>query len=691
LLGYIYTFTNGYNGKSFSIGLNDDGTTPCDSGRGVMLTAYPDFSLVVRNDSRNKAGQHGTWDFFSFYGQRNISFQGQILGSSHEDLMYFQQKIKTVLSLPSQPIENINDGYVTINWTDVWGDVWQINAKIQADMQFSRDLGHQTQGTFLINMKASTPYIISTTTYTELQLRGWRDGGMYLPAYLPGTLNILYHNLISIYQNGTSDAPGTYRVYGPGTNLKISKLTPSLSNSITISNFTSGWIGGTDDILHYLNSEKARKLTSTGSQDTMQLPIAIDLSGEEYITFYFYVDDSDNFAIGDYASGQNYIKFINTAGVDEFVIDISSGNQTIKDGWNYFMILKQQFEVIGTPSWETITSVELSIKAKTATTLNVTFDILLSTDITFTEQKLELNTVLAASEYVDFNTLDGTITKNDGTDMSIYLTADSTWFYVDMGVNLFICESVDANPVTTFELPYTFKDPVDSPNIIGYWHFDEESLTDYVGNYDGIMVGTGANYYNSSIRGSQKYLDLPGGVYFHMITPFKTFSTLSKCALTIRARTTSFSSNFRILDRFFGNTNSNLRYDQASDTLKLTYSIDGAPITISTPTGFATTYGINTWFDILVNFDVSSGVQLYIDNILVGSSVVTGTLINTSDLTCYVGATSTGTNSMIGGVDELRFYNTDTIDSDTRELLYYDASQEKYKNQVSITWNNSIL
>jgi len=691
LIGYTYTFTNNYNNQSFSINLNDDGTVPCSSGRGIMLTAYPDFNLVVRNDSRNKAGQHGTWDFFSFYGQRNVSFQGQIMGSTHADLMYFQQKMKTVLSLPSQPIDGVNDGYVTLTWTDAWGDVWQVSAKIQADLQFSRDLGHQTQGTFLLNLKASNPYIISTTTYTESGLRGWRDGGMYLPAYLPATLNVLYHDLVSIYQNGTSDAPGTYRVYGPGANLKITKLNPELANSITVSNFTTGWVGGTDDTTHYLNSEKARKLTSTGTQDTMQLPISIDLSDEAYITFYFYVDDSDNFAIGDYISGQNYIKFINTAGVDEFALEFAMGNQTIRDGWNYFMVLKQQFEIIGTPSWGTITSVELSIKAKTSTTLNVTFDILLSTDITFTEQKLELNTALASNEYVDFNTLDGTMTKNDGTDMSVYLTSDSVWFYVNMGVNLFLCESTDANPITSYVLPYTFKDPVDSPNIIGYWHFDQLSLTDYVGSNDGIMVGTGANYYSSSINGSQNYLDLPGTAYFYINTPFRIFSTLSKCALTLRFKATSFASNFRILDRFFGNTNSYLRYDQATDTLKLTYSIDGIPITISTVTGFAATYGVNTWVDVLVNFDVSSGVELYIDNVLAGSDSTTGTLINTSSSTCYIGATSAGTNILTGGVDEIRFYNTDTIDDLTRELLYYDAAQEKYKDQLSITWNNSIL
>lgn len=692
MLAYNYTFTNNSSGDSFTIGLNEDGTRVCDEGRGIMLQSYPIFDLAVRNDQRNKAGQHGIWDFFSFYGQRNITFQGVIMADTHASLIAFQDQIRQVLTLPAQPVASTDDGYVNIKWTDVNNEEWNINAKILSDIQFSRTIGNQIRCSFLISMKAESPFILSTTEFSETQLRGWRMGQMLLPAFLPGKINIKYNEVLNIYQTGTADAPATYRLSGPGTNLKVTKLTESFSNSVTLSDFSSGWSGGTADVTNFQTAGVARKLTSTGSQATMSLTQALDLSSPDYLTFYFYVDDASNFELGDYTTGENYIKFIETAGVDEFVLELNGGNDTIKDGWNYFTALKQQFKTIGSPSWENITKTEFSIKAKTGTTLNVTFDDLRNRDIVFTEQKLELNTTIATNEYVDFDVLNGTILKNDGTDMTIYLSSDSTWFYISPKQNLILCESSDANPNITYEFPYTFRDPVDSTGIVGYWHFDNKNalaVTDFVGSDDGTFVGAGLNYLSSPINGSQYFLDYPGtGSYVDYLTPFRNLVTTS-AAVVVNFKTTSFASDFTILYRYFGIDDSRIEYDQASDELRITYKIDGATKTI-TVASFSSSYSVDTWYQIIVNFDVTTGATAYIDNVSVGSDATTGSLIDTGVSGARFGYGASGEN-LSGGLDEIRFYNGVTLDADTRALLFFDAAQEKYKNQLEVTWNNAKL
>ncbi len=693
MLGYAYTLTNNHTGKSFTIGINDDGNTVCGVGRGILLQEYPVFELDVRNDQRNKAGQHGIWDFFSFYGQRNITFIGIIMGNSHSDLDYFQDKIRDVLTLPAQPIASTNDGYITVSWTDANGEGWSVDAKLQRDIQFSRLLGNKLNSSFFIGLKADSPYLLSTTSYSQSQLRGWRGGQMLLPAFLGSKINIKYNDLVNIYQTGSADAPGTYRVEGPGTNLKVTKLIESFTNSTTVSDFSTGWSGGTDDIINFQTAEKAQKLTSTGSQATMSLAGSWDLSSPDFITFYFYVDDADNFAVGDYLTGENYIKFKTTAGVDEFVLELSGGNKTIRNGWNYFIVLKQEFKSIGSPSWASIVSTEISIKAKTATTLNVTFDDLRNRDIGFTEKKLELETTLGATEYVDLDVLAGTITRNDGADVSGLLSSDSEWFYISARQNLILCESSDANPLVTYEFPYTFRDPVDSTNILGYWHFDDKDLTqitDYVGADDGTFVGSGLNYLSSTVDGSQYALDFPGtGGYVSIETPYRNIAAYTTGAISFKFQTSSFASDFTLLYQYLGIADSRIEYDQASDELRIIYKIDTVTKTIAI-SSFSSSYSVDTWIGVIINFDVTTAVTVYIDDAQVGQDTTTGTSFDTGILTSRWGADGVA-NDLTGLLDEIRYYNEGILDSDTRTLLFTDAAQEKYKNQLTVTWNNAQL
>jgi len=52
----------------------------------------------------------------------------------------------------------------------------------------------------------------------------------------------------------------------------ITKLVETFSSQVTISDFDTGWSGGTVDTVNFQTTDEARKLTSTaGAQDTMTL------------------------------------------------------------------------------------------------------------------------------------------------------------------------------------------------------------------------------------------------------------------------------------------------------------------------------------------------------------------------------------------------------------------------------------
>jgi hypothetical protein len=277
---------------------------------------------------------------------------------------------------------------------------------------------------------------------------GWRQGMGILPMFLPNNISIAYNNLLNVYQAGSADAPATYRVYGACTNPKVTKFTEVFTNSTTLSDFSSGWVGGVEDTDIYQTGNCSRKLTSlVGAQDKMQFACSLDLTSAEWITFFFYVDDVTKMDTTD-----NWVKFKETDGVHEFYIDYSVGNENIRNGWNYFRLLKDQFEITGAPSWDSITEIEFSIKATAGQTLNVNFGDLRLRDISHTEQKLELALSLLAGEYVDFDVQNGMVTKSDGTDVSGYLTYDSEWFFLSPRQNLFMYES-DTNPLATWVMP----------------------------------------------------------------------------------------------------------------------------------------------------------------------------------------------------------------------------------------------
>ena len=696
--GFLYTITNNHTGKSFSMNLNTDGTDPCNTLNGFILQENPSFNLAIRNEDKSKSGQHGGLEFFSFYGNRAITFQGILLASSYSNLIQQQSLVREVLSLPAQPIQNTNDGYVTVSWTDESSNTWEIQAKMTQDMTFSRSSGNRLNSTFFLALKATSPWILSSTTFTESQLHGWRQGRMILPVFLPNTINIDWNRLVNIYQAGTADSPGTYRMTGPLVNPKITKLIESFSNSTTISDFSSGWTGGTADTTNFQTAGQGLKLTSTGSQDTATLTSALDLTGGEFITFYLHVDDVDNIAFGDYTVGLNYIKFIENAGVDEFVLEFEEGSPTMKDLWNYFQALRDEFKTIGSPSWDSITSVELSIKAKTGTTLNITFDDLRNRDITHSEQKLELALTLTTNELIDFNVETGTIEKGDGTDVSGSLTTDSEWFYISPRQNLILLES-DNNPLATFELPFTINDPVIEDDLVAYWPMEASSgttVTDYVGSNDGIAdaavaVNIGAGWGGSNARefdGASGAITIPDSLDYRNL-----FDGGGSVVVVVNPTSDGENNAGRILQKTGG--------------WKIYVSAESAGfVKVTFEQEFSGTNG--TWITTSADLELSelSTIVIRYDSDAVGnnptleingvtsaiteSSTPVGTRSSDVGGALLIGNRAADDRTFDGLIDEPRLY--DASISDARALeLGFNPDLNKYKEQLTVSWQSALL
>lgn len=451
MLAYKYTLTNTFISESLEINGALDSPYPCvtidGKPTGVRLTTYPKFEVEVRNEDINKMGQHGIYDFYSFYGKRSMVFEGEIFAESHSQLVRIQDRIKRIFTLPSQPIEGVNDGYINIKWTDSLGTEYQVNAKVENDIQFSRTIDEKTSCSFYIGLKADSPYFLSVEDRIQAGVMGWRQGMFILPAFLPNNFRVKYNNLINVYQKGSADAPGSFKLYGPSVNPKITRLQEVYSNEFLISDFTLGWIGGEEDRENFQLGGLARKLVSTNNvQEIMTYSQSMNLQDREFITCYFYIDNVANMA-----TDGNYIMFREDTG-KEFIANLSLGNLTIRDGWNYFIMQKDRFDIIGTPSWQDITEVEIGVKSLPTKTVSITFDVLKERDIVFQESFLKINYSLSSGEYVEFNTRQGTIKKNGIIDLSGYLSLDSNWFQLLPKQNLLIYES-ESNPLLTYEFP----------------------------------------------------------------------------------------------------------------------------------------------------------------------------------------------------------------------------------------------
>lgn len=233
MIGTEFTLTNKAHPER-TITINDRTTDPA---KFIALQSYPTFEADVRNDEIPKEGQHGIWDFFSFYGKRTITFEGVIVGANEADISEIRDLLVQVTALPAQPTTD-DDGTVIISWTDPLDRDVQTEAKILTSPRFTRNMKEKYRLDFFITLKSANPAIESQDVTEVNGVRGYPMGGTTMPFMLPVELGTTYVNRFTVNNVGSAISDVTIRLYGgasfPINNPRISNLTTGVFMQINV-------------------------------------------------------------------------------------------------------------------------------------------------------------------------------------------------------------------------------------------------------------------------------------------------------------------------------------------------------------------------------------------------------------------------------------------------------------------------
>jgi hypothetical protein len=260
MIGITYTITN-KAGASFKI--NDHVTDPLNF---IALQAYPQFDVDIKNGEVNRDGQHGIWDFFSYYGRRSIGFQGLIVGEDETEVERLKESMLAVLGLPLQPT-TANNGYVTLSWSDLDGNDWQLECKLSNAIQWNRQMRQGYRLEFNFTLKADDPFIYGQTLNSVVGIRGYAVGGGMFPLPMPALLGLTYVDTITIVNAGAIDAHTVIRIEGEAA---------GAINNPQIVNLTTGKVFSLSSVIADENSwiEIDSKLGTVVNQ------LGADLSGQ---------------------------------------------------------------------------------------------------------------------------------------------------------------------------------------------------------------------------------------------------------------------------------------------------------------------------------------------------------------------------------------------------------------------------
>jgi len=270
MIGWQFTITD-KKGNSFTI---NDHTDPNNF---VALQAYPQFDVAIKNSEIDKEGQHGIWDFFSYYGRRTVTFQGVIVGSDEQTVEVIKSMMQNILGFPAQPTA-ANDGQVYLEWTDLDGKDWEIECKLYSNIQFSRDIKKKYMLEFSFTLKASDPFILSQSSFSSAGTRGYYTSGGFFPLGLPSVLGVNPVNALSIVNGGSVFAQTTIRIYGEVegavTNPVIRNITTGkdFALSLTLADENS-WIeidSKQGTVLDQDGNDKSGNIVSTSEFITLQ-------------------------------------------------------------------------------------------------------------------------------------------------------------------------------------------------------------------------------------------------------------------------------------------------------------------------------------------------------------------------------------------------------------------------------------
>lgn len=443
MIGYQFQLTN-RAGQSVTI--NDH------SGASfIALQEYPVFDVDIKNSEIDKEGQHGIWDFYSFYGKRVLTFSGVIVGTTEAAVEALRTQLLRVTGLPAQPAAG-NDGLVLIKWTDAAGNAWQIYAKLERAIRFDRQMKHPMRLDFVMSLKAPDPLIESQTEAVDTLTRGWQTGSLRLPTKLPAKIAPTYRNAVTIANAGTAAADTVIRLCG-----EAAAPEPTLGSELmTDGNFAADpYANGWYAILDSATWQDSKLLI-----DGEEVIVAFDPSPITYGKTYRLQFDLVQFeGITDYefkysfSAGESEAAIEASGTFDESgVVHITHDFVATDHGYSPDDYLTFGGNTLGGVYFVNVSLKEVTPEAPHGAITNP------SIYNTTTGARFTINTTLADdTEWIEIDSKRGTVVNQDGEDLSGLVTGASEYIRLQPGNNTLVYlsdESANAeSPVITWKFP----------------------------------------------------------------------------------------------------------------------------------------------------------------------------------------------------------------------------------------------
>lgn len=209
---------------------------------------------------------------------------------------------------------------------------------------------------------------------------------------------------------------------------------------------------------------------------------------------------------------------------------------------------------------------------------------------------------------------------------------------------------------------------------LAYWTFDNNSVADYLGNFNGVNDGTtntsgkikdARNFdgTNDVINFNDPSANLTGGTWGISAWVFLDVNTNERTIFIVR--NTAGDDIYAQLDDSSGNFRFIVRDDAAN-------------IVVTTAAGKATT---GNWHHV-VGVKNGNNVYLYVDNTSYSNSGSFTTFTETTDFTKF-GYVPAGANHYDGKIDEVYFVNKAWSASDVADLYYYGLTGVQYPFNIT--------
>lgn len=121
-------------------------------------------TVSVNRTSSPRQGQHGVFDSLSFYGERTLPFDGELVALTPTARRAMEDALRRAVALPTIQSYAGSDGYVPVRFTDEDGTLKQCYAKIAEPPSFglTNDLNPRRR-TFSFTMVAKDPILYGQT------------------------------------------------------------------------------------------------------------------------------------------------------------------------------------------------------------------------------------------------------------------------------------------------------------------------------------------------------------------------------------------------------------------------------------------------------------------------------------------------------------------------------------------------